>query len=275
MKWSYFNPLFEYEDILAFWDSAWTGHRYFIYDLIRNIQPRTIVELGTHKGLSFFSMCQAVKDGKINSKLYAIDTWEGDKHAGFYDESVLMHVKNIINTHYAEQDITLLKKTFDQAIDNFSNTTIDIIHIDGLHTYEAVRHDFQQWFPKLSKNGLMLLHDTHEKRNDFGVYRLWKELKDNSRTIEFYHSHGLGILFKNTKVFNRISIFEDIWKLYYSLLSDHLVLSYRFKEMIKDANEIYGQRIRKTQMEIDTLKQKIDELQSSKIVMLPQLFKIK
>jgi hypothetical protein len=78
--------------------------------LIRNVKPKLIVELGTHKGTSFFSFCQAVKDARYDANLYAVDTWQGDEHAGFYDDNVFKEVKEIKEKYYGGLKIKLLRK---------------------------------------------------------------------------------------------------------------------------------------------------------------------
>jgi len=40
------------------------------------------------------------------------------------------------------------------------NTPIDMIFIDGDHRYEAVRKDFDDWFPHVRPGGFLLLHDS-------------------------------------------------------------------------------------------------------------------
>jgi glycosyltransferase involved in cell wall biosynthesis len=220
MNWKYFNPKFEYEE--KFQDAGWPwfGHKLFAYDFIRNIQPKTIVELGTHRGTSFWSFCQAVKDAKINSSLYAIDTWKGEKHAGFYGEDVFDEVKEIKHKYYGDLKIKLIRKTFDEALADFQDKSINLLHVDGLHTYEAVKHDFENWSPKVRDDGVIIFHDVFVSHNDFGVYKLWDELKKKYKTIEFHHSFGLGVLFKDRKDYEFFLNDEKEMQMSYSFSSE-------------------------------------------------------
>jgi glycosyltransferase involved in cell wall biosynthesis/SAM-dependent methyltransferase len=85
--------------------------------------------------------------------------------------------------------------TFDEAVAQFQDQSVDLLHIDGLHTYEAVRHDFESWLPKLAPGALVLFHDNMETHGDFGVWKFWAELKQkHPQNFEFRHSHGLGVI---------------------------------------------------------------------------------
>ena len=117
-----------------------------------------------------------------------------DEHSNRYGEEVFSRLKRYSETRYSGFS-SLLRMTFDEAVNHFADGSIDLLHIDGLHTYEAVRHDFETWLPKLAPAAIVLLHDTNAREPGFGVWRLWTELKERyPEHLEFLHSSGLGVV---------------------------------------------------------------------------------
>ncbi len=172
----------------------WLGHSPFAAWLVGTIAPSIFVELGTHSGNSYFSFCQAVAEQGLATHCFAVDTWMGDPHAGGYPEEIYAKVAQHNEEEYGEFS-QLLRMTFDEAVVSFADNSIGLLHIDGMHTYEAVRHDFETWLPKLSKDAVVLFHDIAVKENDFGVHIFWEELKRKFKYhLEFDHANGLGVL---------------------------------------------------------------------------------
>lgn len=189
---------------------SWAGHIPFAMWFVQQQKPETIVELGTHTGHSYFAFCQSIKDYNISTRCYAVDTWKGDHQAGYYGEEVYQDVRCHNNELYSNFS-TLLRMTFDEARYNFSDASIDLLHIDGLHTYEAVKHDFTTWLPKLSRQGVILFHDITVRHGDFGVWKLWEELSAIYPHLAFDHSWGLGVLFTGDNPKPVILDLIDLW----------------------------------------------------------------
>src|SRR5260221_11792673 len=117
--------------------SAWYGHVPFAHWIVRARKPHTLVELGTHTGVSYSAFCEAGSHDGLDTRCYAVDTWKGDDQTGSYGEEVDLNLQRF----HDERDgafSTLLRCTFVEALPYFSESSVDLLPIVGLHTYEAV-----------------------------------------------------------------------------------------------------------------------------------------
>lgn len=173
--------------------SAWLEHIPFAFWLIAAQRPRTVVELGTHYGTSYFAFCQAVQHLALDTQCYAVDHWKGDEHSGLYGEEVFEKVRTYNDAHFSTFS-RLVRSTFDTAVTHFSDKSIDLLHIDGFHRLEAVQHDFETWLPKLSDQALVLLHDSNVRERNFGIFKFVEHLRQSYPLFEFMHGHGLSVV---------------------------------------------------------------------------------
>ena len=175
--------------------SPWAGHRDFAYDWIAFMRPSRIVELGTHFGCSFFAFAQAARDLGLETELVAVDTWAGDEHTGPYGEQVFDLVSSTVAAGFSALPIRLLRTTFMDARAEIEDRSVSMLHIDGFHTYEAVKEDCETWLPKLAENAVVFFHDV-APTSGYGSADYWAEIRKSYPHIEFLeHSFGLGVLF--------------------------------------------------------------------------------
>ncbi|MEY2564895.1 MAG: hypothetical protein QOH88_3088 [Verrucomicrobiota bacterium] len=171
---------------------AWTSHLHFAYDLVATLKPGILVELGVDRGESYFAFCQSAAENKTGTRCFGVDSWQGDQHAGGYDETTFAQVSAHNRANYGEFS-SLVRSSFDAALAAFAPESIDVLHLDGLHTEAAVRHDLESWLPKVRPGGIILLHDVEVRTRDFGVWKVWAELCERNRSWTFPDGPGLGI----------------------------------------------------------------------------------
>lgn len=215
-KWVYHNPVFEADaynpELMRY--APWAGLREFAYDYISCMQPALIVELGSHYGCSSFAFLQAIKDHSPDSVFWAVDTWQGDDFTkNDYTEDVYSAYKKVNDSCFSSADSRMLRKTFDAAVADFTDQSIDLLHIDGSHQYEDVRRDYETWLPKLRPDGVIFFHDVGEDLmfgTTMGSHLFWEELKrTHPYTAELPFSNGLGILFLDEQIWRRFDHMVD------------------------------------------------------------------
>ena len=270
-KWIITEPKFESDLInpqLKF--AYWEGHRDFVYDLINFLKPKMITELGSQYGCSLFTFCQSVKDNNLDTKIRAVDMWSGDIGAPDTGEEVFALVNKIKDTYFSNLDIKLYQMRFDDALPDFEDGSIDILHIDGGHTFEDVDHDLKTWLPKLSEDGIILFHDVYSDIDD-GSCVHWRETKKKySNFFDFEHSCGLGILFpKSDKWYNRIkeSGFFERYKDVYFYRSKYKYVQNRFEEL----SGLYEERYKAIENQSEMIRERDDQIKGTEKLALERL----
>lgn len=180
------------DQIVEHISSAWWGHKGFALWLVDYMKPKVTVDLGVDYGYSTFVFAY-----KNPNPVYGVDSFEGDVHAGIrntYDFAMDVKTKHNFN------NLTFIKGYFDDVASTWDKK-IDLLHIDGLHTYDAVKHDFETWTKFLSDDGIILFHDTISFPNDVG--RFFNEIP--LPKVNFVHSAGLGVASRNEALIDKIA----------------------------------------------------------------------
>jgi predicted O-methyltransferase YrrM len=159
-------------------DSAW-----LLYGLTRSMKPTTCVEIGSAQGKSTCFIGQALKrNGK--GKLYAIDPHSATN----WNDSASVDTYSVIQANIREagvsDQIEIVRSKSAEAAKGW-NKKIDLIFIDGDHSYEGVKADWTLFLPHMSEFGFAVFHDTlwalrpdsKWSRADMGVPRFVEELR--------------------------------------------------------------------------------------------------
>lgn len=150
-------------------DSYISGLKDFCRDLI---QPESVLaELGCFGGESTaIFACSA-------AKVYAVDPWDEEYRisisGGCKNSDVIDYLKDnpvppmseieeIFDARTADFDnVVKIKKTAEAAVQEFDDGSLDLVYIDSIHTYDAVKKQISDWYSKIKPGGVLAGHDFH------------------------------------------------------------------------------------------------------------------
>lgn len=134
-------------------------------NLVEKEQPQSVLEIGTAKGGSFYIWSRHLDS--VN-RLISLDL-PGGRFGGGYDEQKTEIFKGFSpskNMDFVRAD-SHQSSTYDEVSDRVDGG-IDFLFIDGDHTYDGVKQDFEMYSELVSEGGIIALHDivTHPNNED-------------------------------------------------------------------------------------------------------------
>lgn len=159
-----------------------------IFDTVSSLKDTgSIVEIGSWCGKSLVNIAAAAVKINFKNKIYSIDPFltSKDEPNGKYET----FIQNLKTCGLAEHIIHIKEKS--QIAGLHFDDKIEFIFIDGFHKYEAVKRDFELFYPKVVENGYVALHDI---RSYYGPAKLVCEILENDNTFKYVkHSGNLFI----------------------------------------------------------------------------------
>jgi len=132
----------------------------FIYGLTALLRPRTIVEIGTNTGVSSIVMALALKENNIDGKIYTFDIskdWIEVARKQIKEMKLEIYINSFLGNSSHARHLNIRE--------------YDLAFIDGDHTYEGVKKDFENLKDRAK---YILFHDTQSCE---GVTKFISELK--------------------------------------------------------------------------------------------------
>ncbi len=164
----------DYYEKRADWSSGLGHGNHLLYAIVRCLAPEVVVEIGSARGKSTCSMALACKHN-LRGKVYAIDphvpnAWSEYGTAGYNESFLRGRLRDYGLSDYCE----VIKDT-SQAVGQRWSQSIDFLFIDGDHSYDGVKADYERFAPWLREGALVFFHDTTWDEAS------WKEVKSTMK----------------------------------------------------------------------------------------------
>jgi cephalosporin hydroxylase len=144
-----------------------------VLEVIKAQSPSTVLEIGTANGGTLFLLTRvAAPDATIVS----LDIPGGDWGGGYSEKRIQLYEAFALpgQTLHLHREDSHRPEALERVTTAFGGRTIDFLFIDGDHSYEGVRADFEMYGPLVTPGGYICFHDIAYAE---GVTRLWNEVK--------------------------------------------------------------------------------------------------
>jgi cephalosporin hydroxylase len=162
--------------------------------LLRSRKLNAVVEIGTDRGGTLYAWCQLAEP---EATIVSIDLPGGPFGRGVSDVAAFAKYAGPGQTLRFLSGDSHDPAMCDRLAETLVGRGIDFLMIDGDHTYEGVKRDFELYSPFVRAGGLIGFHDVlpNELDSRCGVDRFWREVRQGRQTAEFldaYDDRGLG-----------------------------------------------------------------------------------
>lgn len=168
-----------------------------LYALSKFFNCKKYLEIGVHNGSSMSYVLQS----KIN-KCIGIDPFEdlitNDKSMIHYQKNDNITLNktniNITNNNINNSEIVLIKNYSNLVNINEIDNDIDLLFIDGDHSYNSVKQDYYKFKNNVKINGIIVFDDLHQN----GPKKVFNEILKNDNDIKLFgiYENTEGILIK-------------------------------------------------------------------------------
>lgn len=164
-----------------------------LYEEVVALNPQVVMEIGTAKGGALYLWLQAAHD---HATVISIDLPGGEFGGGYPScrRPFYQSFKKPRQTLHLLQADSHHPSTLQKVKQQIKTQPLDFLFIDGDHTYEGVKQDFEMYSPLVRPGGLIAFHDILPRPDipDIQVDRFWHEIKGSYSTVEFIGSSGKG-----------------------------------------------------------------------------------
>jgi predicted O-methyltransferase YrrM len=146
------------------WIPGWfnEGSAALLYSLMRDQPPTTVVEIGSYLGRSTVFFALSLRRLRPDGRVVAIDPHTGDRQQleGLHADRLPSFELFQQHCRVAQVDdiVTAQVTTSTEAAAGWSGP-IDVLYVDGWHSYAAVVADGRAWLPHLSPDGVVVFDD--------------------------------------------------------------------------------------------------------------------
>lgn len=170
-------------------------------EIVAEKNPKTIMEIGTHRGGTLWVWSRIADQAE---QIISLDLRFGEFGGGYHPNRQRLYRSFVADRPKTEMTLMQMDSHQQETLNNvlalLNGRPVDFLFIDGDHTYEGVKRDFELYSPLVSEGGIVAFHDLIPRDGNYGVHLLWRELKPKFRHFEFIDkpdqkSMGIGVLF--------------------------------------------------------------------------------